>query len=270
MQCSTDHKLRRSIRQFEAHEITPVDAVFGVHSIDEVLDNVDWNLRHCQVPGILNTLTFIRDASLYAHPLKRSFRKKLRNSVIWKELRKLLYHRHSGVRNNAIYTIGKLFYRNKAKLLIEAFPHYLKTDPVNLGGLMSELRWLTKRWNWRLLEQIAEAPHYLHRWSLCSNTYRDLHGSDDIQRFVILFQKLATDPHPKVSAEAACRYKVLQVTTTRVSMSGRELRATGLSKSITYFDDAIIRLLSLPQPHTMAKFERLVAQMATGRLDQVD
>ncbi len=213
--------LRKQLRQFCAHEITPVDQIIGHNSTSEVLQAANSNLQSARSAGIMNTLGFIRDAALYSHPLKNSFRRELAKSEIWHRLRELLYHKHSVVRSNTIYTIGKLTFRPKAKLLVEAFPHYLKTDPVNLAGLMSELRWLTGRWNWTLINQIAAAPHFLQRWSLCSASYDQTHSPSDRARFEALFQKLSNDSTSVLAAEAVFRCESLMVKSRHSDHLGR-------------------------------------------------
>ena len=166
MKAPLKQRLLRKLREYLPPD--PFEGVLGKHSLDSVLAHADWNLRHCRRVGIIYTLSFLRDAALYPHPEKERFRKALSVSTIRERLRELLYHNSANVRSNAIYTIGKLGFRPYAKFLLEAFPYYLKEDPINLSGLMFELRWLTRRWHLPLLKQIADAPHYLQRWSLCS------------------------------------------------------------------------------------------------------
>lgn len=255
--------LRKQLRQFCAHEITPVDQIIGHNSPSDVLLAADTNLRNARSAGIVNTLGFIRDAALYAHPLKESFRRELARSAIWDRLRELLYHKHSVVRSNTIYTIGKLTFRPKAKLLVEAFPHCLKTDPINLVGLMSELRWLTGRWNWTLINQIATAPHFLQRWSLCSSTYDQTHSPSDRVRFEALFQKLSNDSTPVLAAEAVFRCESLMVKPRPSDHLEHETKKASPVEPTTNFDAIANRFLFARKAYTFSQFERFVSQYQT-------
>lgn len=255
--------LRKQLRQFCAHEITPVDLIIDHNSPSEILQAADTNLRSTRSAGIVKTLGFIRDAALYSHPLKESFRSELTRSAIWGRLRELLYHKHSVVRSNTIYTIGKLTFRPKAKLLLEAFPHYLKTDPINLSGLMFELKWLMGRWNWTLINQIATAPHFLQRWSLCSSTYDQTHSPSDRSRFEAIFQKLSNDSNPAFAAEAAFRCESLLVKSRPSDHLEPGAKEASPVEPTTNFDAIANRFLFARQTYTFSQFERFASQCQT-------
>ncbi|MDB6138818.1 MAG: hypothetical protein JWO94_1890, partial [Verrucomicrobiaceae bacterium] len=232
--------LRREIRTFLAHQITPVEAIIGKYPVETVLAQIDWNLRHCRAQGMILSMGFLRDALLYSHPRKDLFRQGLKLPLLWNTLSSLLVHRHAGVRRNAIYTIGKLTVRSKAKLLRAAFPFYLNGDADNMGGLMFELRWLTRKWDSKLIAQILESPHYLLRWSLCSSTYEN--GSLYLDRLKCVYEVLATDEHPWVSAEAVRLWqKILD-----------PCREDDTNNQGPSFDVLSQRMSFLPQPHTLA------------------
>jgi hypothetical protein len=255
--------LRKQLRQFCAHEITPIDLIIGHNSPSEVLQAANSNLRSARSAGIMNTLGFIRDAALHSHPLKDSFRRELAKSTIWCQLRELLYHKHSVVRSNTIYTIGKLTFRPKAKLLVEAFPHYLKTDPINLSGLMFELRWLTGKWHWTLLNQIATAPHFIQRWSLCSGTYDQMHSPSDRARFEALFQKLSKDSTPVLAAEAVFRCESSREKSGMSERSYHGAQDASPCDPKLNFDFVANRFLLARQTYTFSQFERFACQYLT-------
>ena len=254
MNAPLNQRLLRKLRAYLPPD--PFEGVLDKHSLDFVFAHADWNLRHRRDVGIEGTLSFLRDAALYSHPEKERFRKALSVSTIRERLRELLYHNNANVRKNAIYTIGKLGFRPYAKFLLEAFPYYLKEDPINLSGLMFELRWLTRRWHLPLLKQIADAPHYLQRWSLCSRIYEDPHDADDARGFLELLLKLADDPHPEIAATAKDRCKELQ----------SHIRGVTLSFSGSMdFDDLTIRFMSMRPNGTLAQFDRFVKQSDIAR-----
>lgn len=252
--------LRKQLRQFCAHELTPVDLIIGRYSPYEVLQAANMNLRSAKNAGIVNTLAFIREAALHPHSLKDSFRCELAESAIWDQLRDLLYHKHFSVRSNTIFTIGKLTFRPKAKLLLEAFPHYLQSDPINLCGLMFELRWLTRKWHWALLKQIASAPHFLQRWSMCSANYDHCHSAPNSSRFAALFQKLSKDSNPVLAAEAAFRFESLMLEAGLSNRTEHRANKTPPVEPSIHFDHVANRFLNTHQIYTFAQLERFVSR----------
>lgn len=193
------------------HEETPVELIIGDHSLEHVFQEVDSILKTSEQESIVRALGFVRDANLYEHPFRDSFREKLVSSKIWETLQELLCSPDFSVRGSTVYTIGKLTNRERAYLLSDAFPFYLKNDPINLPKLLLELLWLTNKWNWEFVEQVAAAKHYLVRWSLCQL----LDDSGDLAetrgRFLEILAQLKCDLHPMVAAEANFRFERVNV-----------------------------------------------------------
>ncbi len=148
-------------------EETPVDSILSDQTLEKIFQEIDSILRTAEPEAIAHTLGFVRDANLYQHSFREAFREHLASSKIWETLQVLLRASNFSVRRSAIYTIGKLTNRDRAYLLSDAFPFYLENDPINLPHLLLELLWLTNEWNWRFVEEVAAAKHYLVRWSLC-------------------------------------------------------------------------------------------------------
>jgi hypothetical protein len=203
--------LQQRLAQFSFHEETPVQSVIGDCSVDEVFSEVIDILMDNDEKSILRALRFIRDASLYPHSYRDRVQEKLANSAVWKRLEELLHVPNVQIRSQTIYTVGKLSHRDRAHLLSEAFPFYLRSDPLNLPSLLLELHWLKTEWPWHLLECLAGARHYLQRWSLCSVS-EHVHGdSATMDRFLGVFSPSATDSHALVAGEAKWQIERLKL-----------------------------------------------------------
>jgi hypothetical protein len=186
---------------------------------------------------------------------------------VWDRLRDLLYHNNGNVRSNTIYTVGKLWFRRKEKLLREAFPHYLLTDPINLPGLLAELRWLSGHWDWTLLGQIADAPHYLQRWSLCSTCY-EIGGEDpeSTTRFLALYDRLSEDSHPLVAVNAAQRSKAIH------KLLEGDFRKAGTKSALPVvpsldFDGLTIRFSHARQVYTLGQLDQFTRALVSAKQD---
>jgi hypothetical protein len=192
------------------HEETPVDSILSPHSFEEVFAEIESILETESPENIPHALGFIRDANLYDHPFREGFRNYLATARTWEIFRDLLKAPNFLVRCNTIYTIGKITDRSRAYLLGDAFPYYLERDPINLPRLLCEHTWLTKKWNWDWLEQIAVADHYIKRWSLCE--IPDHFGLDEADRpFLEVFTQLKSDTNPLVAAEANFHFEQIKL-----------------------------------------------------------
>ncbi len=240
----------------------------GRHSVETVLRHVDWNLRHCRAEGIVRTLMFIRDASMYSHPAQDEFCCEMDQSTVWEVFGELLYHRNGNVRSNTIYTIGRLGCWRRAGLLHRAFPYYLRTDPINLCGLMREMRTFNKSGYWARLKQIVEAPHYLHRWSLCSATYEVIGDeAKNLRRFLELYERLSKDLHPLVAANARHRCEVFRHAINGALCNDREDPGRRLSPSLD-FDTLDICFQNAKRPHTLSQLDRFAKSLVETERDK--
>jgi len=132
----------------------------GDHSMEKVFAEIDFILAESEPEAVAHALGFVRDAALYPHAFREAFHDHLRTSTIWDRFRTLLYAPNFYTRQNAISTVGKLTYEDRAYLLSDAFPFCLEHDPINLPGLLFELHWLTHQWNWSFLQT---PPHFRRR-----------------------------------------------------------------------------------------------------------
>jgi hypothetical protein len=254
--------LRQQICNFLVHEETPVDSILSGHTMEEVFGGIDSILAGSEPEAIIHTLGFVRDAALYRHPFHEAFQAHLGASTIWDRLQELLSAPNFGVRRNAIYTIGKLTHRNRAYLLIEAFPFFLERDPINLPRLLFELVWLTNEWNWDFLRRAAAATHDLQRWSLCSVI--DDHGESNevATQFLDILTPLRSDPHPRVAAEVllrAERIKVkLQPKLSKPEWRKEVKRIAELKPGLT-FESAAMQFMQAGIDYDFSEFDRFVS-----------
>jgi hypothetical protein len=203
--------LRQQLCDFLIHEETPVDSILALHSLEDVFQEIDSILKTAEPEAIIHTLGFVRDANLYQHSFRHGFHKYLASAKIWETFQELLGAPDFSVRRNTIYTIGKLTNRDRAYLLSDAFTFYLENDPINLPRLLRELLWLTNKWNWSFIEQVASANHYLKRWSLCQILDDTGDPTEAKRHFLDVLARLKSDSHPLVASEANLRFERVSV-----------------------------------------------------------
>jgi hypothetical protein len=253
--------LRQQLGEFLIHEETPVESILAHHPLENVFQEIESILRKSGPEAVARTLCFIRDANLYQHPFRDAFQEKLATSRIWEALRDLLHSSDFGVRNNAIYTIGKLTNRERAYLLVDAFPFYLENDPINLPKLLFELVWLTNEWNWTLVERIADAQHYLVRWSLCQVLDDSGGSTETLSRFLGILAKLKCDSHPFVAAEANLRFERVNVKLgpklEKAEWRKEVKRISSLQPKIT-FESAAMQFMRNRSDYSLDDFDRFV------------
>ncbi len=203
--------LRQQISQFSGHYETPANLVLRGHSFGKVFQEIDSILKSADPEAIGTAMGFVRDATLFEHPFRAGFRKHLKSAAIWETFSKLLLAPNLRIRSRTISTIGRLTVKDRADLLVDAFPYYLEKDPINLPSLLMEHWWLADAWNWNLIEQVVVANHYLPRWSLCEIIGHVSFPAGTINPFMDLFFRLKGDPHPLVAAEASWHFESLAV-----------------------------------------------------------
>ncbi len=259
--------LREQISGFLIHEETPVDAIIDGHSMEEVFATIQAVVAEADPESVMHALTFVRDAALYPHPHHDAFRAYLRHAPIWDHLKELLYAPNFHLRGSAIYTIGKLTHRDRAHLLIEAFPFYLEKDPINLPSVLLELVWLTNQWDWNFLQQTATARHYIARWSLCA-VLDDRDSTPEIARhFLEILASLKRDPHPLVAAEASFRFERIQVKLgpklPKPEWRTEVKRIAELKPRYT-FESAAMQFMQGRNDYTLEEFDRFLDNLAGG------
>ena len=246
------------------HEETPVDSILNGYSFNDVFAEIESILEDSKPETIAHTLGFVRDASLYQHPLRDAFQKHLASSSIWNILQKLLVAPNFWVRRNTVYTIAKLTQRDRAYLLSEAFPFYLEKDPINLPNLILELVWLTNQWNWNFIEQAAVAKHFLQRWSLCE--LLDDNGSppEVKSHFLDVLERLKTDSEPLVAAEAALRFERVNIKIEpKLSKSEwrKEVKKISSLEPRVTFESTAMQFMRERADYTLDEFERFVKEL---------
>jgi hypothetical protein len=257
------HDLRHQISEFNCHEVTPVDSILANHSMRSVFCEIESLLVTETSEKVARILTFVRDAGLYEHPFKESFRAALDSSGIWEIFSSLLAAPSHWVKANTIYTIGKLTFRERSYLLSEAFPHFMDENPIGLPSLLFELRWLTGEWNWSFLEKIANANHYLYRWSLCEILDDDDGPVETMQRYVSFFSQLKLDSHPLVAAEANFRLErvnaKLRPKLPKPEWRKEVKRIASLEPKMT-FSNVTMRFIQGREDYSLADFDQFVKQ----------
>lgn len=250
--------LRNQISNFMMHEETPVETVIGNHSIKEVITEIESILKNEDSEAISHTLGFVRDAALYQHPHRDTFREELRSSTVWEQLEKLLRSSNFYLRGNTIYTIAKFAEKSKAYLLLEAFPYYFQHDPIHLPSLLFELLWLSHEWNWDLLNQIVTADNYLQRWSLCQVIDDRGDTLEVVKKFLQLLELLKRDAHPLIAAEAQWRFERITVKLgsklSKPEWRQEVKRIAKLEPKLT-FEKAAMQFMQSRQNYTIEEFD---------------
>jgi hypothetical protein len=194
------------------HEETTVDSIFRTHGIEAVFSEIQSIFENpTEIEGVSHTLGFMRDASLYNHPFRDTFRARLGNSEIWPLFSKMLVAPNFWLRKGTIYTIAKLCFRERTSLLSDALPFYIESDVINLPYLLAERNWLGIHLDRALIEYLAKDPRFSVRWSLCTLVHHFETSETLAGHFLQMFENLKSDPQPLVSAEAAFRFERIKV-----------------------------------------------------------
>lgn len=155
----------------------------------------------------------------------RDFADAYRRSDLPAVIRQQVYAPDYTVRHLAVHAASRLGPREHGRYLAGAVPWYLAHDPLNLGGLLMELRLWDQHMPWRAhLEAMAAAPLYLTRWAAVELLSE--HGASPVisarPRTAAwprqLLRTLAQDGHPLVRREAQWR-----LDQRRASRPGRRL-----------------------------------------------
>ena len=241
------------------HEETPVESIIALQGPEATCGEIVAVLQLNDPASAVRVLSFVRDASLSQHQFRDEFRECLKNSVIWDAFRRLLEHPNFAVRSSVIYTIGKLYYRERSYLLSEAFPFFLNQDPINLPGLLQELKWLTNTWPLDFLNRVVSSDHYLRRWSFCN--FLDSYMEDTLYEFQDLLKILKQDSNPWVAAEANYRFEriVVKLGPKLPKQEWRKeiKRIEALEPKVT-FERAAMKFMANREDYTLDEFHNFV------------
>jgi hypothetical protein len=145
---------------------------------------------------VSNTLLFIRDASLLGEAdLRARFWDALCVTGFLSVLAVRLNDPSLGIRDNAVYTIGKISLPGSGALLLDALKRSRDTEPLLLNRLVSEAAWTHAAAHDDLWDSVAESPCYLSRWS----------ALEDSEIPADRMERLLADESPYIRTEAAFR-----------------------------------------------------------------
>lgn len=211
-------KLRNSLTHYFDHiEDAPwIESLIKKHSLKTVLQTCVDVLADQDPTEVHPVTTFLRDIGVRGHvnnKLVARVRRLMPTSVL-PALRPLLRAPALLLRQEAIYTIGKLSFPSEAKALREVFPEYLDRDPLCLLRLLLELEWLgDRRFVRTRLNRIVTHESFLIRWSLleylCCGSVPDTGSGLRLKRR--LFHALAADPVQFIAREARHWMAVLEL-----------------------------------------------------------
>jgi hypothetical protein len=105
------------------------------------------------------------------------------------------------VRHQAIYTLGKMAFREDLPLLLNVFERYLDHDPLLVPKLIGEISWLGGE-GAPLLARVLTHPHYLTRWSFFGTDAARPSRAQEMEALKATCAELGADQAGVVRAEA--------------------------------------------------------------------
>lgn len=147
---------------------------------------------------------FLIDLVTHQTSAREEFRDGVERSGIVDAIEKNLNRNDYHIRKNSIYALGKIGAVASVPKMLHAFDHYLASDPLNLGNVIGELRWLTSDDHFPLIEKMINSPHYTVRWAalpILENECMPIRDARFAQALAWL-DRLSEDPHSLVAAEA--------------------------------------------------------------------
>jgi hypothetical protein len=161
--------------QDESFVVSAVDA----HGVAALVDCVIGLLRGHDHQNVMDATLFIRDVSigLFREEITNAFRERLPASDLFDVLDECLSVHGLRVRKQAVYTFGKLCYKENAGRLIRAFRDRRDHDPFLMGSLAFEIRWLEQddEAHWSRIGWLAEAPDDVCRWATMLPVEQSVH-----------------------------------------------------------------------------------------------
>ena len=198
--------LRGSLTRYIDHleDAAWVRSLVVEHGVDAILRQCAIVLAGGQADEVHEVTTFLRDVGIrgiFSDDLVTTVRATM-PKLVMPSLRRLLRAPTLQARTAAIYTLGKLSFREEAKALRAVFPSYLSRDPFCLARLLGELAWLgDRRGAQARLERVVAHNSSLVRWSALGYLSSASTPSEGERR---LLRALSSDPEPLVAAEAEC------------------------------------------------------------------
>lgn len=114
------------------------------------------------------------------------------------------------IRQQVVYTLGKIGSRSSVPALLHAFAQWYDCDPLLLPAIVMEVCWLEPVAARPLLEQLLASSFYGTRWAVL-DVVTSLDSEDEVLapqcRAAVI--QLSADPHPGVRAEAQWRAAAL-------------------------------------------------------------
>lgn len=151
--------------------------------------------------------TFLRDigTGILGDEIRSSFQHLLHSDQLLSVLVDGLDHSAWAVRENAVYTLGKLCLSSAVPAMVACFNRRVHYDPLLLEHLLFEIRWLETddRAHALRVQTVVQSPEPLVRWSAIG-LLKD--HEDDIAHL----QRLVTDSFSPLANEARFRLKSLE------------------------------------------------------------
>lgn len=210
-----------------AEEARFVHDLLGTAGVPAVLDTVGQIIRGGAPDEVGAALYFVMDVGRYSfmpEEVTARFRQEVLDSGLLGLMGDALYRDSYRVRAEIIPTLGRLCFPEAAPMLVAAFDHYLRNDPLLVPVLLRELFRLTARRDWRYVERAAAGEHYLSRWSavefLQPPAIEPGTAGYEVQKRLAL--RMIEDPSPLVRSDARHRYEYMQLGETRPRLSRTE------------------------------------------------
>jgi hypothetical protein len=212
----TNMNIKNQVVQYINHveNVEYLNLVLSTAGIETLLDCIVETLTGESYEEIFSTYLFIYDVKRFS--LSRNHKdlyKKLYSSPVIEAIHRNVFSDNHFIRSASIQTLGKLRNRTSIPLLEEAFNRYKGNDPILIPDLITEMFWLQRKENWRIVEQLMRSQSYLSRWSvleiLDQASYKDPKNKKGFKRIKAYVERLWRDQNPLIRAEADYTYREL-------------------------------------------------------------
>lgn len=132
------------------------------------------------------------------------------------ELECLVLSDNHFIRQQVIYTLGKICSYDSIPILLRAFHQFRDQDPILLPRLVGELFWLGVDHPGDIIESMITSPQYLTRWAVLTILGELIYNSSDETDEIFLMkykvcESLCEDSNFFVQAEANYEYQFLKL-----------------------------------------------------------